>query len=431
MMRRSQVSTSLAYHWLTRRAALPVYLLAGLTLGVTLAETQDAFAGTHSLTPPSPSALHMEINDQDMVTVNARDVTIRDLLTDIARRTGLVLVLSHPLDERISIEIDGMSLPKALARILKHKNFALQYTRRLSKPTDSNRQHVNWLWVLPATPGEYPQRDKLVRQFSSDNAFGVAVPQADWMNMGVRLRREAVKKLQGLDADEENLNLALADEDANTRVKAVHALADIGGDQGVAALVGALGDENPRVRAEAAHALGEIGSTTAIEILEQPSDDADNHVRQAAIEAVTAIGGDRSARALATTLQDPDASLRQEAVDALGEIGGLAATQILRQAFKDDAIKVREAAIDALTDIGGNDAAEVLATALHDAHASLRTDAVYALGEIGGETAIGLLQRALADPEPSIRELAAEILDDLLRQPQRSRGSCVPNPCPN
>ncbi len=363
-----QQQDSLASRWFLRRTAVLAWLIASLILLVTLVEAQDALDGAQSMTRLSPSYLHVEIKN-DRVTLKARDVSILDLVTEIARRTELTLVLYRPLDERVTMEINELFLPEALARILQHKSFALRYARPLSSHRDSGRKRANRLWVLPARLGDYPPLDKLVQQFSPDDISDFEVPQAGMTNTGTRLTRPSVDVLNEFDVDEATLSRALDDEDANVRVKAIHALADIGGDQAVAALVGALGDDNARIRVEATHALGEIGSDTAIEILEQPSHDADTHVRQAAI--------------------------------------------------------------DALTDIGGDDAAGVLATALRDEHVSLRTDAVYALGEIGGETAIGLLQRALADHAPSIRELAAEILDDLSGQRHRSRGACVSNPCPN
>ena len=408
-----QEHESLADRWLTRRATVCACLIVSLMLLVTSVKAQNVLEGSQSILQLSPNYLHIDIND-DVVTVKARDVTIRDLLTEIAHRTDLALVLYHPLDERVTMEVDGLSLPEVLVRILNHKNFALQYARSLSRTRDSGRQRVNRLWVLPGRPGEYRQRGHVAKQFSSENTSAVEVPPAEPLNTDARLRRPAVNDLQELDRDEANLSLALADEDAKVRVKAVYALAEVGGDQAVAALVGALGDENARVRAEAARALGEIGSDRAIEILEQPFHDADKRVRQAAIEAFTDIGGTQSAHALAVALQDPDTSLRKGAVVALGQIGGLAATQILQQAFKDAENKVRVAAIDALTDIGGDEAARALANALHHEDVALRVLALQALSEIGGDTAVALVRQASDNPDPTIRQAAVGVLAELL-----------------
>lgn len=391
-------------------------LLASVMLVVTLVEAQDAPEGAQSLSQLSPGCLHVEIND-DLLSAKAHGVTIMDLVAEISRQTGLALVSYDPLEEHVTVEIDKLSLPKALLQILNGKSFALQHTRRLSRTWSMSRERANTLWVLPQELGDYPRREMIANQISSVKSSIAEASQDELKNAGNRPEQEAVNDMTDVGAQELKRRLALADEDVNVRIETIHALADVGGDQAVAALVGALGDEDVRVRAEAAHALGEIGDDSIIEILEQSIYDADKHVRHAAVDAFTDIGGDRAARALATALQDSDASLRQAAIIALGEIGGPVAIQILGQTFQDRENKVREAAIDALITIGGDDTAEALATTLRDETALLRIDAVYALGEIGGETAMALLQQALEDREPSIREAAAEMLNDLLSRP--------------
>ncbi len=331
---------SLVGRWLTRGSALSILLIAIVLLPVTPVAARER----------SPSALQVEINN-DTVKLEARDVTVRELVTEIARRTDLVLLLSHPLDDRITIEIDGLSLPNALARLLKHKNFALQYAPPLSGTADAGGAPANWLWVLPPNTGDYPQRDQATELSSSYNTSRVEIPQAERANMGVRPRREAFIDTQAFDGDEAARSFALVDEDTDVRVKRVHTLADVGGDQAITALVGALGDENSRVRAEAAHALGDIGGDSAVEILEQPLHDADKHVRQAAIEALTDIGGDDAAKALAVALYDEDATVRKDAVYALREIGGNTATAMVRQAANHPDPAIRHAAVKILADL--------------------------------------------------------------------------------
>lgn len=61
-----------------------------------------------------------------------------------------------------------------------------------------------------------------------------------------RLRQEAIKGLRRLKVKEvvAPLSYALSDEDKTIRVKAIYALADIGGDNAVAAIAAAAADEN-------------------------------------------------------------------------------------------------------------------------------------------------------------------------------------------
>ena len=390
------------------RAAHLAGLVAGLTLLVDFVAAQDVFDDSSS------GHLQVEIVD-DLVTLKARDVSVETLLKEIVRQTDLVVVLHGPLDKRITMELHELPLSETLHRILRDETFAL-HEAQTESAAEKSPYHAK-LWVFsggsidPTTPtGKVLRPSSAVRSSADIEAL-----ESDVINGDIQVRKQAVRGLRRLDADQAvtPLSLALGDEDEDVRVKAIYALADFGGDEAAASLTTALGDTSAWVRTEAAYALGATGGDTAIQVLKQAMRDTERDVRETAIEAYTDIGGDDSARALVIALDDPDTSLRIEAVDALGEIGGGAAIQILQLAFEAEENEVREAVIEALIDIGGDEAARPLATALSDDNTDLRAQAVDALGKIGGKIAIRLLRQALNDPESSIRAAADKNLAKL------------------
>lgn len=326
------------------RAARLACLVAGLTVLVGFVEAQDTLEGVQAKTHASPGYLHVEIAD-DIVTVKARDVSVKDLLVAVARRSGLVLVLHDPLDERVTLELHRLHLPEAMRRILRDQSFALQYVQPLYSAGNSSDAHPSKLWVFSKGAGD--------NHASSDVTPAIEELQLDSINGKAGRGQDAVEGLAALDADERiaRLGPALADGDANVRLEAVSALANAGSDQAAAALATALSDGDSSVREETVDALGDIGGKTAIQALVQALMDPDNEVREAAVEAFANIGGDESAVALAVALNDKDASLRAKAVDALGEIGGETAVSLLQQALADEERSIRETAAGFLAEL--------------------------------------------------------------------------------
>ncbi len=50
-----------------------------------------------------------------------------ELLQEIARQSGLTLVLAGPMDERMTIQFEQLPFDKGLQRILRGQTFGLQY----------------------------------------------------------------------------------------------------------------------------------------------------------------------------------------------------------------------------------------------------------------------------------------------------------------
>ncbi len=277
-------------------------LVAGLALLVGFVEAQET----------SAFAPHLEVTlTGDIVTMTARNVAVQDVLAEISRQNGLILVAHEPVEERLTLEIRSLPLVDALRSILRNQSYTFQQAHRAP----------GRLWVF--SNGTEPAE------------------------------RDAAENPGDADTDEVTMSLsrALAD-DPDVRREAVSSLGIEGGNQAAAVIaVAAVYDEDASVREEAVYALGETGGVAARQTLEQAILDSDDRVREAAVEALAEIGGEESALALAAVLNDEDSSLRQDAVYALAEIGGETAIGILQQAVADHHIGVREAATDVLAEL--------------------------------------------------------------------------------
>ncbi len=340
----------------TASAARQAGLVAGLLFFVNCVAAQDAFEDRQASADNATSYLNVEMSD-DLVTLKAYNVGVRDVLDEIARQSDLIVVSHDPLHGRLTLELERLPLFEALRRIMRGQSYLLHQPQGASGARIANHERRSTLWVFADGSAAEPGRNQAAGRSSPDITFVIEVLQSQLMSNDIRIRQEAIKGLRRLKVNEAvaPLSYALADENKKVRVKAIYALADIGGDNAVAAMAAAAGDENAWVRAETAYALGTLGGDTAIQVLKYALHDADSDVRESAIEAFTDIGGGQSAGALAVALQDADASLRVEAVEALADIGGETAMRLLDQALEDQDNAVRKAANEALTELLSQD----------------------------------------------------------------------------
>ena len=232
----------------------------------------------------------------ERLTVKVRDIPLRELLKEVAWESGLALVLLSPLQDRVTIEFHGLRLDKALRRILRHRNFVVEYDEQTDEAGKSVVIRPAKLWVFGNEDGDYPAQT-------------------------IVFEKTKPRLPQGLTALDE------------------------------AVMQASFESENPENREDAVEMLGQSGSPDAIAKLGLALTDDNTAVREAAIDALTDIGGDEAAQALAVMLQDEDAALREDTVEALGVIGGDVAMNLLEQAVHDNDEFVRETAAEVLSQI--------------------------------------------------------------------------------
>ncbi len=162
-------------------------------------------------------------------------------------------------------------------------------------------------------------------------------------------------------------------------------------------------------REEAALALGRYGVEAAKRLAALlASGEAD--ARWWATRALAEVGGGDGVPALVSALSDPDADVRACAALALGRSGDGTAAPALADRLGDESAFVASIAADALSMLGER-AVEALAGRLGDESPHTRLLAVRALGRIGSQKAIGPLFGVLEDPSYLVRYYAQEALD--------------------
>jgi HEAT repeat protein len=204
-------------------------------------------------------------------------------------------------------------------------------------------------------------------------------------------------------------------------IKAVEALAVVGGAQAVKPILDCLQSGDYTVRSAAATALGEIGDARALEPLIGVLRDPNHQVGLAACISLGKLGDERAVGPVLAVLQHRAPAVRAAAVETLGKLRAPSAAPGLVECLRDEDSDVREGAAASLGLIGDVEAIEHLVVALTDAQTSVRQAAAGALGRIhpgwecteNASRAIPALQLALKSSEYWVRHSAADILKKL------------------
>ena len=243
----------------------------------------------------------------------------------------------------------------------------------------------------------------------------------------------------------EPLIAALNDRES-VRKAAANTLGQIGDARAVEPLIAALKDEYWSVCQAAAGALVKIGVPAVEPLIAVLRWDKDVRQGQAAAGALGQIGDARAVEPLIAALKEEIRSVRRDAATALGQIGDARAVEPLIAALKDQDMYTCEAAAEALDNLGwqphrsetgavywvakrqwnrcveiGTPAVKPLIAALKDKdNKRVRAAAAGALGQIGDRRAVEPLIAALKDQDMYTCEAAAEALDNLGWQPDKS-----------
>ena len=103
-------------------------LTVSLTVLANVTHAEDALKTTEAKTRPSQGARLIQFAN-DHLTVNVKDRSLQELLQEIARQSGLIIVGYGSSAERNTIEFRQLPLKEWLRRILRQQRFAVEYTR--------------------------------------------------------------------------------------------------------------------------------------------------------------------------------------------------------------------------------------------------------------------------------------------------------------
>jgi HEAT repeat protein len=190
--------------------------------------------------------------------------------------------------------------------------------------------------------------------------------------------------------------------------RAADALAKIGHERAVPALIETLHHSNEDVHKKIVESLSEVGGERAVAALIECLKSGQPYLDYRAAKGLGKIGGEHAVTALIEALKSPDGKVRSYAAMALGEVGDERAVKVLIEALRDEDVQM--SATSALIKIGGARAVDALIKALTDECHAVRQRAAYALGELGAERAEAALIEALEDEEWRVRRGAANAL---------------------
>lgn len=213
--------------------------------------------------------------DQDMLTVQAREIPHRRILEGLANRLKFELIIAGPLEERRSLDIEGRPWEEALKKVLSPASWAFVYDSSSGEP------RLAKVFVFPSKE----DASSPLRSPSTPRRVGSA-PQAPTPAPEPQAGKAPKLADKGIDA---SLAELLEAEDEEMRALALVGLATMGGQQAITALRQALQDKEPWIRETAVEALAELGGEQAIQGLQQALGDENEEVRRAAQEALTRL----------------------------------------------------------------------------------------------------------------------------------------------
>ena len=91
---------------------------------LTIAQAQNKPKPTKAQSQLPQSARFIQFAN-DLLTVKVKDLPLKELLQEIARQSGLSVVDSGSLDNKVTIEFHGLPLDEGMRLILRHHSFAL------------------------------------------------------------------------------------------------------------------------------------------------------------------------------------------------------------------------------------------------------------------------------------------------------------------
>jgi len=298
---------------MSSRASVCRRFAAGMLVFVLLSMARAAYAAQ----PAAPTAADrkFELNfEAGLLTVQARDVPLDELLYAIGDAAGFEVTIGRDLGGKASIDVTREALPKVFRRLLEKNSYLVFFDAR---------KQVSELRVLAASA-----RDDA--PLSQPAVINVDEPTAADLEIWILDR--------------------LASSEQDERIVAVRRLEALNADTAVNLASNVLQtDSSPAVRGEAVAVLGRIGGERIYDPLQAAALDGDATVRRRAISVWQSLGGARAIAALGQlSTTDGDSGTRLAALRALQAIGGDEARYYLEQAIADGSAEVRQFAAQAL-----------------------------------------------------------------------------------
>lgn len=186
-----------------------------------------------------------------------------------------------------------------------------------------------------------------------------------------------------------------ADEFALVRDRNADALALVGDEHAVEALVNSVIKDEQQVRFHAARAIINAKLVAALPLLRTSRSHPNPEVRAKVVEIIGALGEGDDVSAVADSLTDPASTVRIAAIEALRHLRQRAKPEVLFPNLTDTDSHVRATAARVLGDFGDPSVSGRLLPLLRDENGFVRNAAAVSLGKLGDRSAIDPLIQIL------------------------------------
>lgn len=264
----------------------------------------------------SASPMHVSV-EQGLLSINARNVPLADLLRVIGERAALTVSIHGGDSPLVTDSFTDLPLDEGIKRLVRGSGLVLTYAPSQGGAGAGVLKEVRVYMTppqapvpavangtKPASPARRAEQERsvglrdvrtLARQ--RDEAAASALAQILAQDSDPTVRAKAVAALGKFGGTEAAmaLSMALMDQDSSVRIQAARALGRVEGDRATPALGGVLtGDPDPQVRREAVRTLATLGTDQARWSLESAALDADQSVRRAVASALAKWGKRRT-----------------------------------------------------------------------------------------------------------------------------------------
>ena len=230
--------------------------------------------------------------EKGRMSVKAVDVPLKDLLSEIEEKSGIVIDLrdSKAAAKRSSVDFENVLPVLAFREILQDLNFAFFYSG------------TSLARVLILPPADQPPKARI--ELMNPNRRGQQFVQAEI----VPIEPGATPRLPG-----ENSK----DRDVRAKLDAIEAMADSDDPNSIAALGEALNDQNRKVKEAALQALADKKGANVTQMLRRGLNDPDPEFR---IEVLETLADRGDLDSLRKALTDRNREVRETAADLLGNV---------------------------------------------------------------------------------------------------------------
>jgi len=227
--------------------------------------------------------------EQGRLSVNAVDVPLKDLLSEIEEKSGIVIDLrdSKAAAKRSSVDFKNLLPALAFREILQDLNFAFFYSG------------TNLARVLILPPADQPPKARIA--LMNPNRMGQQFVRAEI----VPIEPGAVPRPAG-----ENSK----DRDVRAKLDAIEAMENSNDPKSIGALGEALNDQNRKVKEAALRVLADKKGANVTEILKRGLNDPDPEFR---IEVLETLADRGDLDSLRKALADRNREVRETAADLL------------------------------------------------------------------------------------------------------------------